>query len=665
MSELLLHDIVYICALALGVALVCHRLAIPPVVGFLITGVICGPHGLQIIHETEGVEQIAEIGVVCLLFTIGVEFSLKTLLRMRFMTVFGGGIQVGLTLGTGAILGLALGMSLNHAIFFGFLLTLSSTAIVLKILQDKLLIETPHGRLAVAILIFQDIIVVPLMLIAPFLAGKGESLANELGMLLVKFLAIVAVVLVGTRLAVPLLLHQVAKMKNRELFVIAVVLLALGVAWLTHSMGLSLALGAFIAGLIVSESEFSETALGNVLPFRDLFTSIFFVSVGMLLDVKYAATHLLYLSLVTCTVMLLKAFIAGTTALLLKLPLRTAVLSGLALSQIGEFSFVLSEPGIKLGILTPEFYQLFLGVSVITMMATPYLIGSGHRIADALLKLPLPPSWKTGLKPSQVVEDAAAMTRGLIIVGYGANGKHLSFAASLAGIPRVIIELNPETVRQEREKGAPIFQGDASQETVLMHAGIKNCAILAIVISDPSATKRIIAAARALNKSVHIICRTRFLSEVDALHSLGADEVIPEDYEASIEILTRVLSKYFVPRREVDEIVDQIRANHYGMLRRLSEQTPHIADLNLQQAGANIHALRVASGSAATRKTIRELDLRKNYGVTVLGLRRGQSFLANPAADEKIEADDVIVVLADSGSVALLEKLVSPSSPDA
>ncbi len=661
MSELLLHDIVYICALALGVALVCHRLSIPPVVGFLITGIICGPHGLQIIHEIDGVEQIAEMGVVCLLFTIGVEFSLKTLLKMRFMTVCGGGIQVGLTLGAGAGLGLALGLSVNHAIFFGFLLALSSTAIVLKILQDKLLVETPHGRLAVVILIFQDIIVVPLMLFVPFLAGKSERLVNEFGVLLVKSLTIVAVVILGTRYVVPMLLHNVAKMKNRELFVIAIVLLALGVAWLTHSMGLSLALGAFIAGLIVSESEFSETALGNVLPFRDLFTSIFFVSVGMLLDVKYAVSHLWYLSGVTFCVMLVKALIAGATALLLKLPLRTAVLSGLALSQIGEFSFVLSKPGISLGLLSPEFYQLFLGVSVITMMATPYLIGSGQTIADALLKLPLPSSWKTGLKASQTIESPSATNRGLIIVGYGTNGRHLSLAASLSGISRVIIELNPETVRKEREKGTPIFQGDASQATVLMHAGIMNCALLVIVISDPNATKRIISAARALNQSVHIICRTRFLSEVDALLALGADEVIPEDYEASIEILTRVLSKFFVPRREVDQIVDQIRADHYGMLRRLSEHSPHIADLNLQQAGAHIHALRVAPGSAAAQKTIKELDLRKKYGVTVLGLKRGESFLANPAADEKIEADDIIVVFADSGSIASLERLVTPS----
>lgn len=661
MSELLLHDIVYICALALIVSLVCHRLSIPPVAGFLITGITCGPHGLQIIHEVDGVEQIAEIGVVCLLFTIGVEFSLKTLLRTRFMTLFGGGMQVAFTLAAGLVLGLVLGLSLNRATFFGFLLALSSTAIVLKVLQDKLILETPHGRLAVAILIFQDIAVVPLMLITPFLAGNNEKVLQEFGLLFLKFLAIAALIVVGTRLIVPGLLHNVAKMKNRELFVISVVFLGLGAAWLTHSLGLSLALGAFVAGLIVSESEFSETALGNILPFRDLFTSIFFVSVGMLLDVKYVVTNLIYLTILTLTVMLLKAFIAGASALLLKLPLRTAVLTGLALSQIGEFSFVLAKSGIKLDIFTHDFYQLFLGVSVLTMIVTPYLIGSGPQLADSLLRLPLPQRWKTGLRQSQTVEIEKGVTQLLIIVGYGANGRHLSLAASIAGIPKIIVELNPETVRREREKGEPIIQGDASQDTVLLHAGITKCAVLVIVISDPNATKRIITTARALNRSVHIICRTRFLSEVESLHVLGADEAIPEDYEASMEIITRVLTKYFVPRNELDDIVDHIRSDHYGMLRRISRHSPHIGDISSQISAANIHSIRVAQGSSLAQKTLVELDLRKNYGVTVIGLKRGQVFLTNPSAYEKIEADDILVVLGEIEAIKSLEELALPS----
>jgi CPA2 family monovalent cation:H+ antiporter-2 len=658
MNELLLHDIVIICALALAVTLACHRFAIPAVVGFLITGIISGPHGLQLIRQVEEVEHIAEIGVVCLLFTIGVEFSLKTLLKIRFMSLFGGGLQVALTLAGGTGLGILLGQKPNEAVFFGFLVALSSTAIVLKILQDNLQTESPHGRLIVAILIFQDIIVVPMMLVAPFLAGEQSSILIELMLLLAKSLAIVVIVILGTRWIVPALLHRVAVLRGRELFLIAVVLLGLGVAWFTLALGLSLALGAFIAGLIVSESEFSETVLGNIIPFRDLFTSLFFVSVGMLLDVKYVATNLAYLSVVTIAVILLKFIMASSAAFFLRLPVRTAVLSGLALSQIGEFSFVLSEPGIKLGIMTPDCYQLFLGVSVITMIITPFLIAWSPLISQKMLRLPFPESWKTGLRNQNLSEDLEEQANHLIIVGYGTNGRHLSKSAAAAAIPRVIIELNPETVRRERDRGEPIFFGDASQETVLSHAGIMSCAVLVIVISDPAATKRIIDTARRINPSVYIICRTRFITEMEPLYELGADDVIPEDYEASIEILTRVLTKYLVPRKDIDELVDRIRDDHYRMLRKLVYPESQVCDISLQSSDTNIRSVRVAKGSPVVGKSISDLAFRKEHGVTVIGIKRGESFTANPSPLERIEEGDIVVILGDTQSMEKVERLL-------
>lgn len=661
MNELLLHDIVIICALALGVALACHRFAIPTVVGFLITGIICGPHGLQLISQVEEVEHIAEIGVVCLLFTIGIEFSLKTLLKIRFLSLFGGGIQVAFTLVGGAVLGIFLGLALNEAVFFGFLVALSSTAIVLKILQDNLQTESPHGKLIVAILIFQDIIVVPMMLVAPFLAGATGSISKELLLLLGKSAAVIVLVILCTRWIVPALLHRVAVLRGRELFLIAIVLLALGVAWFTLALGLSLALGAFIAGLIVSESEFSETVLGNILPFRDLFTSLFFVSVGMLLNLEYVAKNAAYLSMVTIAVIILKFVMASSAAFLLRLPIRTAVLSGLALSQIGEFSFVLSEPGMRLGIMTPDCYQLFLGVSVITMMITPFLIAWSPAISWRILSLPFPESWKTGLKKEDLSEDLDEQENHLIIVGYGTNGRHLSKSAAAASISRVIIELNSDTVRRERAQGEPIFFGDASQETVLLHAGIMRCAVLVIVISDPAATKRIIDTARRVNPSVYIICRTRFITEMESLYELGADDVIPEDYEASIEILTRVLTKYLVPREDIDNLVDRIREDHYRMLRKISYPASQVCDISLQSSDANIRSVRVAKGSTVVGKSISNLALRKDHGVTVIGIRRAESFTANPSPLERIEEGDSVVILGDMDSMDKVQKMLEAS----
>ena len=656
-----LSDIVVICALALGVIFVCRRLAIPTIVGFLLTGIFAGPHGLKLVSQVKVVDHLAEIGVVCLLFTIGLELSLKSLSRIKFIVLLGGAFQVVVTLIAGVGLASALGMPLNHSIFFGFLISLSSTAIVLKIIQQRAETESPHGRISIGILIFQDIIVVPMMLVTPILAGKAEDIGFALLLLVVKAIVVVLATVIAARWIAPRVLYQVAKLGGREIFLLGVILLALGVAWLTSAMGLSLALGAFLAGLIVSESEYSHRALGNVLPFRDLFTSLFFVSIGMLLDVNYVITNPMLLLAVTICIVLLKFMIVGASAILLGFPIRTAVLAGLALSQIGEFSFVLSEAGIGVGLVQTDIYQLFLGVSVITMIATPFLVSFGQSAADMIVKLPMPQRLKLGFRPLEENRITPRLTNHLIIVGFGPNGQHLCQAASVAKIPYVIIELNPDTVRREKLKGRPIFYGDASQEAVLEHVGAKQARILVIVISDPAATKRIIETARRLHPDLYIISRTRFVSEMGALSELGADEVIPEDYEVSIEVLTRVLIKYLIPEEDIERLVDQIRADHYRMLRSLVYPSPTVSDLEIQLSDLDIHVVKVRSGSYVIGKSLQELNLRKKYGVTVLAIRRDADFAANPSAGEKLQVEDVLVLLGTPDAIRNVVSLIHNS----
>jgi CPA2 family monovalent cation:H+ antiporter-2 len=308
--------------------------------------------------------------------------------------------------------------------------------------------------------------------------------------------------------------------------------------------------------------------------------------------------------------------------------------------------------------MTPDCYQLFLGVSVITMMITPFLIAWSPAISQKMLRLPFPESWKTGLKKQDLSEDLEEHSNHLIIVGYGTNGRHLSKSAAAVAIPHVIIELNPETVRRERERGEPIFFGDASQATVLSHAGIMRCTVLVIVISDPAATKRIIDTARRINPSVYIICRTRFISEMEALYELGADDVIPEDYEASIEILTRILTKYLLPRKDIDELVDRIRDDHYRMLRKLVYPASQVCDISLQSSDTNIRSVRVAKGSTVVGKSISDLALRKDHGVTVIGIKRADSFTANPSPLERIEEGDIVVILGDTESMEKVQRLL-------
>ncbi len=553
----ILGDIVVIFALSAVVLFVFHRLKLPPIIGFLFTGVLAGPHGLGAVTAIGEVEMLAEIGVILLMFTIGLELSIRDLLRMKKAVLGGGGLQVGLsvtvTLGVFSLMGLPSSVGL----FAGFLVALSSTAIVLKQLQNSAQIESPHGRASLGILIFQDIIIVPMMLFTPLIAGAAQgSIGNEILLLLAKSAAAVLLVLIAARYVIPKLLHQVAATRDKELFLLTIVAICFLVAWLTASIGLSLALGAFLAGMIIADSEYSEHAMGNVIPFRDLFTSFFFISIGMLLDPASVMQRPVTVVLLTLAVLVGKSVITAGAMRLLRFPLRTAILAGVGLSQIGEFSFILSRVGVEYGLLAADMYQLFLSVSVLTMALTPVLMALAPRIADALMRQQPPPAETTGEK-----------TEGMLVIGYGLNGKNLLRAATAADIPVRVIELNPDTVRRERAQGVPIEFGDATQDAVLLHAGVRSAAVVVVAISDPAATGRITERVRTLAPESYIIARTRFTSEVSRLAKLGANEIIPEEFETAVEIFARALGRFSLPREEIDRWIHEIRADSYRMLR--------------------------------------------------------------------------------------------------
>jgi len=446
----LLKDIIIIFGLAIFVLFICHRLHVPTVVGFLLTGIFVGPYGLGLIKAIHEVEIFAEIGVVLLLFTIGIEFSLERLLQIRKSVLIGGSLQVFLTFWATLLISKQFGQAFGESVFIGFLVALSSTAIVLKLLQERAEVDSPHGRTTLGILIFQDIIVVPMILITPLLAGATGSLGESLLVLLAKGICIILFVIVSAKWIVPQVLYQIARTRNPELFLLSVVVICFGVAWLTSWAGLSLALGAFLAGLIISESEYSHQALGNILPFRDVFTCFFFISIGMLLDVGFLYQKPVFIGLVALGVIFLKSIIAGSVAILLGFPLRIGILVGFALGQIGEFSFILSKAGVEHGLLAGNIYQMFLSVSILSMAATPFIIGFGPRLADIILRLPLPEWLISGFYPVSAIKIADRKDH-LIIIGFGVNGRNLAQAARVAGITYVIIEMNPETTAMQPE----------------------------------------------------------------------------------------------------------------------------------------------------------------------------------------------------------------------
>ncbi|MCX5858903.1 MAG: cation:proton antiporter [Proteobacteria bacterium] len=648
MPTTLLTNIVIILILAIVVLYLSNRFRIPVIVGLLLTGVLVGPHGLRLIYSVQQVELLAEIGVVLLLFTIGLEFSLRNLLKIRNTILMGGTLQMLFT--TLVVFGISRlsGLPRGESVFIGFLISLSSTAIVLKFLQERSEVDTPHGRTMLAILIFQDIMVVPLILITPLLGGTALKFNHSFFLLLAQGLGLVGLVIVAAEWVVPWLFFQIARTRSRELFLLSVITLCLAVAWLTAQIGLSLALGAFLAGLIISESEFNHEALSNIIPFRDVFTSIFFISIGMLLDLGVLFQDPILIVPATIGVICLKSILVGLTVIFLGFPLRTAVLVGLSLSQVGEFSFVLSKIGVDSGLLPGNTYQLFLSVSVLSMAATPFLLNFASKGSTLALRLPFPSRIKLGWKFSQadlLSPRHPALGSHLIIAGFGVNGRNVSRAAKTAGIPYMIIEMNPETVRNKQAEGEPIFFGDAAHEAVLDYAGVKTAKVMVIAISDAIATRRITALAHKLNPRLYIIVRTRFVREMKPLLELGANEVIPEEFETSVEIFSRVLSKYLIPRNEIEKLITEVRSDGYEMFRSLAVKTTETVNLGFHLDNLEISAIRVSNQSSVIGKSLAETGFRENYRVTVLAIRRGSNLQANPESGTVIQAHDLVIVM--------------------
>ncbi len=575
------------------------------------------------------VEILAEIGVVLLLFTIGIEFSLSNLqkiktVRSRRRHLPGRGHNRCRVSDH-----LLFGFSPKKSLFIGFLAVLSSTAIVFKLLQERAELGSPHGMTSAAILIFQDLMVVPLILIVPFLSDNADTSGGSISIDLDKGSRSCGVMIVSSKWIIPKVLYFTVKTRSRELFLLLITVICLATAWLTHAAGLSPALGAFMAGLIISESEYSHEAIGNVIPFKDIFTGLFFVSVGMLVDAKVILHYPLLIPGIVAAVLVIKTIITGAGVLILGYPARTALLTGLYIAQVGEFSFILSKLGMERHIISGLEYQIFLIVVVVTMGITPFLMIGAPRLVGAMLSLPF--LRIHGLQPGSGPDaDTVTFSGHLIIVGFGINGKNVARAARFAGIDYVIIEMNADTVRREKLAGEKIFFGDATHDAILEHAGIHRARVMVVAIADHAATLRITKAARSINRELYIIIRTRFFQDVKTLYGLGADEVIPEEYETSIEIFSRVLSKYLVPRQEIEKLVADVRSEGYEMFRSLSTGKEGSTSLDINIPDLEVSRISVCRESALDGKTLGELNLRSEYGITVLAIERENTVTANP-----------------------------------
>jgi len=652
----LLQDLLILLGFSVVVVFVLQRLNLPSILGFLLTGILIGPHALGLVYESEQIEVISEIGVILLLFVIGMELSLKHLISIKNTVFIGGALQVGLTILVSGSIYYFLGNEWNEALFIGFLFSLSSTAIVLKVLQDRNEISAPHGRNALAILIFQDIIVVPMMLFTPIIAGQSENVVNSILVLLLKTAVVIIITIVSARYLVPRLMHLIAKTGSKELFLITTITICFAVAFLTSEAGLSLALGAFLAGLIISESEYSHQATSIILPFRELFTSFFFISVGMLLNLQFFSENIPVIMLIVLAVFIVKSIITAFSISVLNYPPRTFLLTGLALFQVGEFAFILSKVGIEYGLLTAETNQYFLAVSIISMLCTPFVIIFSEKMAFGMMKWR--PIKAIGKKMTATTFEAdEELENHLVIIGYGINGSNLAKGASFSNIPYVVVELNAETVRAERKKGVPILFGDATQDHMLELVNIRKARVTVIAISDPVATKAIIRNIRSISQSMHVVVRTRYVKEIPELIAVGADDVIPEEFETSIEIFSRTLHYFLIPEDDIDYFVNTTRSNNYSLFQNKKSIPRTFRPANFPDF--QISCLKVKTDSGAIiGKPINELDVRNKFGVNILGIMRKDELISNIKPEERIYRRDILYVTGNKLNIDQFRKSI-------
>lgn len=649
-----LRDAVVVLAASIAVLLVCTRFRIPSVVGFLLTGVLIGPSGLALVERSEQVELFAEIGVVFLLFSIGLEFSLERLRQIRRFFFTGGALQTSLTTVGVALLAFLAAQPLPRAVFLGFLAALSSTAIVLKLYADRRELDAPQGKIAIGVLLFQDFLIVPMIVLTPVLAGAVQaSAAAVAGRFAVSLLAI-ALVFVVARYLMPRLLFVMVRTRVREVLVLGALLVCLGMAWLTESFQFSLALGAFIAGIIISESEYSHQVVAEVTPFRDVFNSLFFISIGMLLDARFALANAAAVVGLAAAILVVKSLAAGAAVALLGFPRRIVVITGFSLAQVGEFSFVLLKVGQTHNLVDPGLYQTFIAASILTMLATPGLMSLAPRLGVL--------SSRTGTSAAagEMVSAAGAPRNHVVVVGLGTNGRNLSRVLRSAGISYVSVELNPEVVRQARAEGEPVLYGDATRREILESAGIAGAGVAVFAISDLAAVRLAIRYARELNSGVHIIVRTRLVGDIDDLLRRGADEVVAEEFETSIEIFTRVLRYYRVPRNVILAETRVLRGESYRMLRTptLEAGSPE-ALMDILSAGTT-DVFRLGPDAFAAGRTIGELDLRRRTGTTIIAVVRGERSITSPMPDLCLETGDDLVLMGShaalDGAFDLLER---------
>jgi monovalent cation:H+ antiporter-2, CPA2 family len=646
----LIEDLAVLLLVSLPINLFFHKIKLPSVMGYLIAGVLIGPYGLKMISDVASVKELAEIGVILLLFVIGLEFSLGRLFK-NLASVFGvGGLQLGLTTVFVWFIFMEIGFQQNQSLAFGLIVALSSTAIVLKMITDRAEIDTLHGKLCIGTLLFQDLCVVPIMLLLPLLTQSAVNSGADFVYAMVKSLAAVVGIFFFSKLIVPKTLSWIARVGNKEHLTLSVIFIILATGWVSQKMGLTLAMGALIAGMIISESEYNHQIILDILPLRDYFSSIFFISVGMLLQ-----TQVLMNSFWTCLglfvlVVLVKGVLAGLACLLVRVPMRISFVVGIRLAQVGEFSLILLAMAMDQGLFDSYQYQLLLIVSILSMLFAPLLIQASSELSMRLFS-----KWKsteTDTNQKQVPEIKGHV----IIVGYSLGGRTLAQVLLETQIPFMVLDLNGEQVKRALTEGITTHYGDCTQEGTLSRMGLKQARMIVFSIPDYTVTEKAVRLARKINPEIKIMVRTRLTSQVEELKTAGANEVIPEEFETSIEIFSRVLRDYRIPNNVIEQQVELIRLEGYSMFRGLSLNTESLKKFSTYLTATLTETYLVIQQSWAREKLLGDIKVTERTGALVIAVVRKNKPYPNPGSEFAILSGDMLILF---GSHMQLDQVIN------
>jgi K+:H+ antiporter len=660
-----LPEVVALIVAGAGIAYLCNRLNLVPIIGFLLAGVAIGPNGLGLVRDDVLVNSAAEVGVELLLFTIGIEFSLEKLGRIKKLIFLGGGLQV--TLAT--VLTLALlamfGIGWRSALFTGLLIALSSTAIVLKLLADRGETNSTYGQVNLGLLIFQDLAIIVMVLLVPMLSGTSGSPAGIV-LALGKAIAIIAVVLIFARRLMPKILEQVALTCSPELFLLTVIAICFGTAYLTSLAGVSLSLGAFLAGLLVSESRFSEHALGETMPLQILFSATFFVSVGMLLDLRFLVNHLPLVLTAIALVLIVKAVTTGASVMALGYKLPLAAVSGLMLAQIGEFSFVLERAGRDVG-LSPAGMgeagsQTFIAATVILMILTPSLSNLGVKLSGRLERR-RETREIARLENMPSPSDIPQFEDHVIVAGYGQAARRLVRVLEGSKIPFIITTLSPGGANEAEADGLPVLRGDSSKQHTLSLAGIERAKMMIIADDDPAMAHRISTVGRLMNPTMRLVVRTRYTSDVEPLTEAGADLVIAEELESIVQLFAEVLRDYRISPKEIEAHEAAVRNGGYAALLNEDRDEEPVVRCNPGEDCFDTRTVLIRAGSQAVGKVISELELEKNYSITVQTVKRDGKDLSETNGNLRLKPGDQLILAGPSDAFARSAAIFRSAQP--